>query len=106
MNLASKLAAAKAKSSAVSTVKPVPAKTGILSHDKYQPGDLISSDQYVVKTLGRLQKGYGREALHNCYHGGTIFQYAASNLHSLVCPERKNYFHSVQSKQVQKSLYQ
>ena len=35
MNLASKLAAAKAKSSAVSTVKPVPAKTGILSHDKY-----------------------------------------------------------------------
>ena len=80
MNLASKLAAAKAISPAVSTVKPVPAKTGILSHDKYQPGNMISSDQYAVKTPGRLQKGYGQEALHNCYHGGTIFQDAASNL--------------------------
>jgi len=61
-------------------VKPVPAKTGILSHDNYQPGDLVPSDQYVVKTPGRLQKVYGREALNNCYHGGTIFQDAASNL--------------------------
>ena len=56
------------------------AKEGILSQDKYVPGDLISSDQYVVKTPGRLEKGYGREALHNCSHGGTIFQDAASNL--------------------------
>ena len=66
MNLARKLAAVKAKSLAISTTKPLPAKTGILSHDKYQPRDLISSDQYVIKTPGRLQKGYGREALHNC----------------------------------------
>ena len=33
-----------------------------------------------MKTPGRLEKGYGREALHNYYHGGTIFQDAASNL--------------------------
>ena len=65
MNLASKLAAAKTRSPAVSTSKPVKAKEGILSQDKYVPGDLISSDQYVVKTPGRLEKGYGREALHN-----------------------------------------
>ena len=31
-------------------------------------------------TPGRLLKGYGCEAPHNCYHGGTIFQDAASNL--------------------------
>ena len=64
----------------MSTSKPVKAKEGILSQDKYVPGDLISSDQYVVKKTGHLEKGYGCEALHNCYHGGTIFQDAVSNL--------------------------
>ena len=34
----------------------------------------------MVKTPGRLLKGYGREVSHNCYSGGTIFQDAASNL--------------------------
>ena len=80
MNLASKSAAAKTRSPAVSTSKPVKANEGILSQDKYVPGDLISSDQYVEEIPGRLEKGYGCEALHNCYHGGTIFQDAASNL--------------------------
>ena len=51
-----------------------------MSCDKYKPGDIISTDQFVVKTLCRLKSGYGREASHNCFHGGTIFQDAASNL--------------------------
>ena len=46
----------------------------------YEPDDRISTDQFVIKTPGRLIKGYGRDAAHNCFHGGTIFQGAASNL--------------------------
>ena len=37
-------------------------------------------DQYVVKTPGRLLQGYGREADHNKFHGGTIFRDAASKI--------------------------
>ena len=78
--LACKLATAKARSSDVMTQKPVASKEGALSRDMYEPGDSISTDQFVVKTPGRLIKGYGRDAAHNCFHGGTIFQDAASNL--------------------------
>ena len=78
--IACKLTTAKARSDGVKTSKPIPSKTGILSRDKYEPGDMISTDQYVVKTPGRLLTGYGREALHNCFQGGTIYQDAASML--------------------------
>ena len=37
-------------------------------------------DQYVVSTPGRLPTGYGREADHNKFHGGTIFRDAASKV--------------------------
>ena len=78
--MACKLATAKTKSPKEKTTKPVKQKEGILSRDKYKPGDLISSDQFVVMTPGRLLTGYGREAPHNSFHGGTIYQDAASNL--------------------------
>ena len=77
---ACKLATAKAKSAGVKTSKPVASQQHVLSRDKYEPGDMISTDQYTVKTPGRLFKGYGREAQHNSFHGGTIYQDAASNL--------------------------
>ena len=32
----------------------------------------------MVKTPGKLPSGYGREADHNMFHGGTIFRDAAS----------------------------
>ena len=35
-------------------------------------------DQFVSGTPGRLFTGYGREAQHNRFHGGTIFNDAAS----------------------------
>ena len=37
-------------------------------------------DHFVVNTPGRLLSGYGREARHNRYHGGTIFNDAATGL--------------------------
>jgi hypothetical protein len=59
---------------------PIPEKEGILSWDKYEPGDFVSSDQFVVKTPGRLLKGYGREGAEHRFHGGTIFNDAASGV--------------------------
>ncbi len=53
-------------------------KAGILSANKYQVGDLVSKDQFVSGTPGWLFSGYGREAQHNWFHGGTIFNDAAS----------------------------
>ena len=79
-SMAAKLANAKARGTGVATSKPVASKVGILSRDQYEPGDAIHTDQFVVRTPGRLLKGYGREASHHSYSGGTIFQDAASNL--------------------------
>jgi hypothetical protein len=53
-------------------------KAGILSANQYQPGDFVSMDQFVSGTPGRLFTGYGREAQHNRFQGGTIFNDAAS----------------------------
>ncbi len=53
-------------------------KAGILSANQYQVGDLVSMDQFVSGTPGQLFSGYGREAQYNRFHGGTIFNDAAS----------------------------
>ena len=55
-------------------------KEGILAAEKMKPGELVSMDQYVVKTPGRLYEGYGREGVENRFHGGTIFHDAASGV--------------------------
>ena len=52
LGIACKLATAKTRSDGVYTKTPIANKTGILARDKYKPGDLISTDQYVVKTPG------------------------------------------------------
>ena len=48
--------------------------------DKYEVGDFISTDQFVVKTPGRLPSGFGRERHNNRLQGGTIYNYYASVL--------------------------
>ncbi len=53
--------------------KVVSEAEGILSSEKYETGDFVSMDQYVVKTPGRLPSGYGQESNVNMFHGGTIF---------------------------------
>jgi hypothetical protein len=53
-------------------------KAGILSANQYQVGDLGTMDQFVSGIFGRLFTGYGCEAQHNQFHGGTIFNDAAS----------------------------
>ena len=75
-----KLARAKKRSPGVIKQTLVPEKEGILSCDKYEPGDLISTDQFVVGTPGRLMSGYGRETKTSRYHGGTIYDDAGSGV--------------------------
>jgi hypothetical protein len=53
-------------------------KAGILSANQFQVRDLVSMDQFVSGTPGQLFSGYGHEAQHNRFHGGTIFNDAAS----------------------------
>jgi hypothetical protein len=48
--LACKISMAKAQNDGVKTSQPIPEKQGILSRNKYEPGDSISTYQYVVKT--------------------------------------------------------
>ena len=57
--------------------KAIKEAEGAITRDKYQTGDFVSMDQYVVKNPGRLPTGYGRESDTNMYHGGTLFRDAA-----------------------------
>jgi len=72
------LARAKKRSVGIAKVKAVPEKEGILASDKYEAGDFISTDQFIVKTPGQLPSGYGRERRDLRYHGGTIYNDAAT----------------------------
>lgn len=74
------LARAKKRGPGVKEAKAVPGKKGALVRDKYEVGDFVSTDQFFVRTPGRLPSGYGREASHRRFHGGTIYNDAASGL--------------------------
>jgi hypothetical protein len=64
----------------VKTSKPVPEKEGSLSRDKYEAGNFVSADQFIMNTPGRLFSGYGREDNSKKFHGGTLFQDAATGI--------------------------
>lgn len=49
-----------------------------ITRDKYQTGDVVLIDQYVVKNEGRLPTGYGWGHESNEFHDGTLFCDAAS----------------------------
>ena len=53
---------------------------GILSRDKYEVDNFMSTDKFVCKTPGRLPSGFGGERHQNRFHGGTIYNDAASGL--------------------------
>jgi hypothetical protein len=74
------LARAKRRNPKVMKQQAIKEKEGILSAGAMEPGDLVSMDQFVSKTGGRLLTGFGRERDGNRYHGGTIFNDAASGV--------------------------
>ena len=55
------LGRAKNISPGVAKKKAVPEKKGILACDNYKVRDFMSTNQFVVKTPGRLPSGFGRE---------------------------------------------
>ncbi len=54
-----------------------------MSWDAYEARNFVSADQFVVSTPGHLLSGYGREASHNQFHGGTLLHDAAQVLSGL-----------------------
>ena len=80
MCMSCELAKMKARKPKVKTSKHTKATDNILKVNSYEPGDMISSDQFNVHTPGRKLSGYGREALENGFHGGTIYVDSASGL--------------------------
>ena len=83
--LACQLSKQKLKSTGVKTSKTVIEKDGVLKFNKYEPGDLVFSDQFNVNTPGRPLSGYGREGSDQSLHGGTLFTDAASNYVYVEC---------------------
>merc|ERR1712197_15412 len=74
------LAQAKRRSPKVVRQEAIKEKEAILAWDKYEAGDFLSMDQFVCKAPGRLLQGFGREGEANRYHGGTIFNDAATGV--------------------------
>ncbi len=77
---ACELARAKKRNPKVIQQKAIEEKEGILAANKYCAGDFVSMDQFVCRTSGRLPTGYGREGPTNRYHGGIIFNDAATGI--------------------------
>ena len=67
------LSRAKQRKPKTTKSKAIPEASGAITRQKYNVGDFVSLDQYVVKTPGRLPTGFGRESITNMFHGGTIF---------------------------------
>jgi len=74
------LARAKKRSPNAKHNTVIPESEGALSRNRYGVGDLVSTDQFICKTPGRLPEGYGHESNNRCFQGGTIYNDAASDL--------------------------
>ena len=75
-----KLAQARQRSPKAKKVQSNLDSEGAISRNKLEVEDLVSTDQFVCRTPGRLPSGYGREGTNGRFHGGTIYNDAASEL--------------------------
>ena len=73
MCMSCELAKMRAKIPTVKLLKAIDGKQVILSRYSYEPGDMVSSDQFNVHTAGRKLTGYGRESNKTGYHVGTVY---------------------------------
>jgi hypothetical protein len=85
MCMSCELAKAKVRTTGTKTTSVKRERDGVIKTDCYEPGDMVSSDQFNVSTSGRLLSGFGRESIDNGYHGGTIYVDAASGLVRVEC---------------------
>jgi hypothetical protein len=63
----------------------IPEKEALLSRDRYEAGDFVSANQFVVNTSGQLLSSFGCEHARDKLHGGTIFQDAATGIIWVEC---------------------
>ena len=59
MCMSCELAKMRARMPKVKVSKAIAEKEGVLSRDCFEPGDMVSSDQFNVHTTGRKLNGYG-----------------------------------------------
>jgi hypothetical protein len=62
------------------TETKVESKDGSLKANHLRLGDMVSTDQYVSKQMGRLPHTHGKEDEKDKYVGGTIFVDEASGI--------------------------
>ena len=74
------LARGKARTPKVMHEQVVAEKQGVIAGFQYEPGEFVSTDQFVVAHPGRPFDGYGKEPPEKCCNGGTIFVDAATGL--------------------------
>ncbi len=74
------LAGAKKCSPNVSRTQPLEDHEGAITRDQYKVSDVVSTDQFICKTPGRLPTGYGRESQDRRFQSGTMYADAASGL--------------------------
>ncbi len=79
------LAQQKRCSPQVKQSKAIHERDGLLSRDRYEAGDFVSADQFVLNTRGCLLSGFGHENASDKFHGGTIFQDAATSIIWVEC---------------------
>ena len=66
--MAIKSSTAKKRDTKVGTTRPVQSKEGILSTNRSDPEDIISTDQFNARASVCLQSGDSRDGDKNCYH--------------------------------------
>ncbi len=67
------LAHVRKRTPSVKGSKAIPESEGALSHNRYEVGDFLSTDQFICRTPSQLPEGYGRESKDHRFQGGTIF---------------------------------
>ncbi len=53
--------------------------------DRYEAGDFLSADQFVVMMPGRSLSGFDHENAQDKFHSGTIFEDAATGIIWVEC---------------------
>ncbi len=80
------LAWARQRSPKVKKVQSNLDSEGAISCNRLEVGDFVSTDQFVCRTPGQLPSGYGCDGRKCRFHGGTIYNDAASGL---ICFENQ-----------------
>ncbi len=63
----------------------IPQNERLLSRNRYEAGDFVSADQFVVSKPGHLLSGFGWEVAHEKFYGDIVIQDAMTGITWVVC---------------------